>query len=116
MGEILHVGTPVNCFHGAIAIRLQGDPHVKVGGSAVWTVDHKIDVISVLCLFRVPPPPGKPQPCDKVEWTQGASRVKAGGKAVVVRENASSAQCKSAEGVPQGVPTVGASQTRVRAK
>jgi hypothetical protein len=115
MGAVLHVGTPVNCFHGATAIRAQGASRVKVGGVQVWTVDMAIDVISALCLFRVPPPPGKPQPCAKVEWTQGASRVKAGGQAVVIRESAQSAQCKSADKIPQGLPTVGPSQTRVRA-
>jgi hypothetical protein len=110
MGYLLHVGAQVKCFHQTGAFRLTGSQRVKVDGKQVWTTESTLTV-PPSCPFKVGT---KPQPCSGVEWTLGAGRVKAGGKAVVLRESAPSALCKSAEGVPQGVPSVTSSQTRVR--
>jgi hypothetical protein len=110
MGHLLHVGTQVKCFHGIPAFRLTGSPRVKVGGQQVWTVESTLSVAPG-CPFTVGT---KPQPCGSVMWTTGASRVTAGGKAVVLRENALAALCRSAEQIPQGIPSVTSSQTRVK--
>jgi hypothetical protein len=111
MGNLLHVGAQVKCFHGVPALRLTGMPKVTLGGQQVWTVESTLRVAPG-CPFTVGT---KVQPCAGVEWKLGlATRVKAGGKAVVLRESALGALCKSAEGIPQGVPSVTSSQTRVR--
>jgi hypothetical protein len=110
MGNMLHVGAEVKCFHGASAVRMTGIPRVKLGGQQVWTVESTLTVLPG-CPFTVG---NKVQPCGKVEWALGANRVKAGGKAVLLRESALSALCKSADNIPQGVPTVSSSQTRVK--
>lgn len=110
MGNLLHVGAQVKCFHGMPAFRLTGSPRVKLGGQQVWTIESTLTVAPG-CPFTVGT---KPQPCGSVEWTRSASRVTAGGKAVVLRESAPGALCKSAEQIPQGIPSVSSSQTRVR--
>jgi hypothetical protein len=111
MGNLLHVGAQVKCFHGVPAFRLTGMPRVKLGGRQVWTVESTLQVAPG-CPFTVGT---KVQPCSTVEWTLGlATRVKAGGKAVVLRESAPGALCKSADQIPQGFPSVTSSQTRVR--
>jgi hypothetical protein len=110
MGNLLHVGAQVKCFHGTSAVRVTGMPRVKLGGQQVWTVESTLTVTPG-CPFTVG---NKAQPCGTVEWTLGANRVKAGGKAVVLQENATGALCKSADSIPQGVPTVSSSQTRVK--
>ena len=111
MGNLLHVGAQVSCFHGITALRPTGAPKVTLGGRPVWTVESTLQV-SPGCPFMVG---NKPQPCASVEWTVGlATRVMAGGKAVVLRESASGALCKSADGIPQGVPSVTSCQTRVQ--
>jgi hypothetical protein len=112
MGELLHVGVTVSCFHQGGALRPTGNSRVIVGGQQVWTVSSTLNV--------VPPPPcpftvgTKVQPCVTVEWKKGAFRVKAGGEAVVLRESAMLAVCKSADQIIQGFPSVTASQTRVK--
>jgi hypothetical protein len=111
MGNLLHVGAQVKCFHGIPAFRLTGVPRVKLGGRQVWTVESTLRVAPG-CPFTVGT---KVQPCASVEWKLGlATRVTAGGKAVVLGESALGALCKSAEGIPQGFPSVTSSQTRVR--
>ena len=45
---------------------------------------------------------------------KSASRVTAGGDAVVLQESALAALCVSADQIPQGFPAVTTSQTRVR--
>jgi hypothetical protein len=111
MGHLLHVRAQVRCFHGVPAVRLSGTPRVTVGGDQVWTVDSTLSVVPG-CPFAVG---NKPQPCASVEWKLGlATRVTAGGRAVVLRESAAGALCTSAEQIPQGTPSVTGSQIRVR--
>ena len=110
MGNVLHVGAQVKCFHGVPAFRLTGSRRVKVGGRQVWTVKSTLTVTPG-CPFTVGT---KPQPCGSVMWKKGASRVTAGGDAVVLQESALAALCVSADQIPQGFPAVTTSQTRVR--
>jgi hypothetical protein len=107
MPELLHVNAAVQCFHGAPATRLSGNPRVRVSGQQVWTTSSTLNVMA--CPFTIPP---KPQPCVTVDWITGATRVKAGGEAVVLRTSAS--LCKSAEQIPQGKSSALGSQSRAK--
>ena len=60
------------------------------------------------CAFTVPP--GKPQPCMKVQWLVPAARVMIGGQPAILQS--SSGLCQSAEQIPQGPPTVIVTQVR----
>jgi hypothetical protein len=110
MGELLHVGAVVQCLHQIPARRQSGNSKVTVSGKQVWTTSSTLDVTPG-CPFFVGT---KAQPCATVQWLRGATRVKAGGEPVLLRESAVNALCKSAEQIPQGVPTVTITQTRVR--
>jgi hypothetical protein len=61
------------------------------------------------CAFTVPP--GKPQPCVKVQWMVPATRVRIGGQFAILQS--SSGLCQSAEQIPGGPPSVVVSQLRV---
>lgn len=106
MPELLHVGATVQCFHGAPASAPTGAQRVKLSGDPLWTVDVTPSVTA--CPFTLPN--GVRQPCVTVRWTAGATRIKAGGRAVVLRNSPS--QCLSAAQIPQGVASVAAAQHR----
>ena len=106
---IVHVGATVSCPHGGQASITSVNQRVKVGGQAVALAT---DVTTVAgCSFQVPIGAGtKPQPCVKVQWAAPATRVKVMNQPVLL--STSSGACQSAEQIPQGPPTVGATQTR----
>ncbi|HEY4573548.1 MAG TPA: hypothetical protein VIJ26_06290, partial [Thermoanaerobaculia bacterium] len=83
-------------------------PRVLVSGQPVATLADTTLVAG--CAFTVPP--GKPQPCIKVQWIVGAVRVMVGGQPALLQT--SPGLCQSAEQIPQGPPTVIAGQMRAR--
>ena len=113
--EILHAGASGACPHssGQLSISAAGAARVKVSGNAVVTASDNFSISS--CQFQVPVGAGtKPQPCVSVTWTVPATRVKTGGKAVLLKSSASSAICQSADQIPAGPPSIKSTQTKAK--
>ena len=108
---LLNVGATIVCPHPPYpGVTIEASQRrVLVGGESVATVKDVGNVAKGQCQFKVGT---KPQPCDTVEWTAGAGRVRIGGQAALLKD--SPGQCKSAEQTPQGPPNVLATQTRVK--
>lgn len=102
-GPLLHVGATVLCAHGGQAQPTAPFPRVTVGGQPVVTQTAPYAVAG--CPF--PPPSGGP--CVTAQWVTAATRVRAGGLPVLLRD--SQAVC-----APTGTPlTVVMAQMRVAA-
>jgi hypothetical protein len=61
------------------------------------------------CAFTVPP--GKPQPCVKVQWLVPAARILINGQPALLQT--STGLCQSPEQIPQGPPVIVSTQPRV---
>lgn len=110
-GFLLHATAGVQCAHAALANVAATGARVKVMGQPVAILGDKASVAG--CPFQIPIGTGtKPQPCVVVNWTTSALRVKVMNKPVLLAT--SPGVCQSAEQIPQGPPTVTATQTRVR--
>lgn len=107
-GFLYHVGAAAICPHGGQITTAPGNPRVKVSSQLVATMADQSMVAA--CAFTVPP--SKPQPCVKVQWLVPALRVRAGGQPVLLQD--SKGLCLSAEQIPQGPPTIIATQPRVK--
>ncbi len=105
---LFHVGASAICPHGGQVTTISSNSRVLVGGQPVAVASDTFQVLG--CAFTVPP--AKPQPCVQVQWLVPALRVKVNGQPVVLQT--SSGICLSAEQVPQGPPTIVATQPRVR--
>ncbi|SEB20155.1 hypothetical protein [Variovorax sp. YR216] len=102
-GFVLDQTSMVTCMHGGQAKATVPFPRVKLNKQAVVTqaAAHMVSA----CVFNVS---GAPSPCVNVMWTTVATRVRAGGAAVLLVD--SQAQC-----VPNGTGVlVAPSQIRVR--
>jgi uncharacterized Zn-binding protein involved in type VI secretion len=106
-GFLMHVGSSAICPHGGQVSIISTNSRVLVSGQPVATLSDNYLIAG--CAFTVPP--GKPQPCVKVLWLAPASRVLVGGQPVILQT--STGLCQSAEQIPQGAPTVIATQARV---
>ena len=104
---LFHVGAQAMCPHAGQVSTVPGSARVTVGGQPVATMADTYPIAG--CPFTVPP--GKPQPCIKVQWLVPATRVTAGGQPVIL--STSSGLCLSAEQIPQGPPSVVVTQMRV---
>ena len=110
-GFLVNVSATAQCPHAAKVTIPPGQQRVLVGGEPVATVTDQGSVAG--CPFQVPVGPGtKPQPCVTAGWLVGALRVRVGGQAALLED--SSGLCKSAEGIPQGPPSIGTTQVRVQ--
>ena len=110
-GELVQVGATIQCPHGGQATIAPSNQRVKAGGAPVAVMSDTTTVAG--CSFQVPIGTGtKPQPCMKVQWMVPATRVKAGGQFVLLKD--SKGLCQSAEQIPQGPPSV--QMTQIRAK
>ena len=107
-GFLLDVGATAMCPHSAQVSISSSNTKVKAGGQAVTVLDDTFTISG--CPFTIPGP--KPQPCVKVQWLVPATRVKVGGKAVLLKT--STGLCLSAEQIPGGPPNVSATQTKVK--
>lgn len=103
---LLHVGATANCPHGGQISTISSNTRVLVSGQPVATLSDNYPIAG--CPFTVP---AKPQPCVKVLWLAPASRVLVGGQPVILQT--STGLCQSVEQIPQGTPTVIATQIRV---
>lgn len=106
-GFLFHVGATATCPHGGQVSTIPTNTRVLVSGQPVATLGDTYLVAG--CAFTVPP--GKPQPCVKVQWLVPATRVLVGGKPAILQ--ASTGICQSPEQIPQGPPIVIATQMRV---
>ncbi len=107
-GFLMHVGATAICPHGGQVSTISANARVLVGGQPVATLSDTYLVAG--CAFTVPP--GKPQPCVKVQWLVPAARVLVGGQPAVLQT--STGLCQSAEQIPQGSPGVVVTQLRAR--
>lgn len=107
-GFVFHTGAMALCPHGGTITTVPGNPRVRVSGQPVATLADTYVVAG--CAFTVPV--GKPQPCTTVRWLTPASRVRVAGQPVILQT--STGLCQSAEQIPQGPPTITATQGRVR--
>ncbi len=106
-GFLYHVGATAICPHGGQLSIISTNTRVLVSGQPVATLSDMYLVAG--CAFTVPP--GKPQPCVKVQWLVPAERVFVDGQPVILQTSSGISQ--SVEQIPQGPPIVIATQTRV---
>lgn len=109
-GQILDQSAGVTCPHGASASFVAPDARVRLSGAPVAVIADPTPIAG--CPFTLPN--GKPQPCVGVRWTSGTTRVRAGGRPLLL--SLSSGLCQSAEQIPQGPPIATRYQPRVRAQ
>ena len=105
---IYHVGATAMCPHAGSIQVVAGNTRVLLSGQPTATLADNYPISG--CPFTTPEP--KPQPCVTVQWLGPATRVFADGQPVILQN--SSGICKSAEQIPQGSPSIVATQTRVR--
>lgn len=110
-GLIVTTASSAICTHGASVSIASSNTRVKIDGSAVAVMNDTYTVSG--CPFQIPVGPGtKPQPCVKLQWIAPAVRVKVNGQPVILQM--SSGLCLSVEQIPQGPPTVVATQIRAK--
>ena len=106
-GFLMQVGASVICPHAGQVSIISTNTRVLAGGQPVATMSDTFVVAG--CAFTVRP---KPQPCVKVQWLVPAARVLVNGQPAILQT--STGLCQSAEQIPQGPPTVIATQVRAR--
>jgi uncharacterized Zn-binding protein involved in type VI secretion len=104
---LVQVGASGMCPHGGQLSIISTNVRVTVGGQPLATLGDQFLIAG--CAFTIPP--GKPQPCLKVQWLVPAGRVTIGGQPAILQT--SSGLCLTAEQIPQGPPTVTVAQMRV---
>ena len=105
-GPIFHVGATAICPHGGQVQTISSNTRVLLGGMPAATLADTYLVAG--CVFTVGT---KPQPCVRVQWLVPAVRVTVMGQPVILQT--STGLCLSAEQIPQGPPTIVATQPRV---
>jgi hypothetical protein len=108
-GPLFHVGATAICTHAGPVTTVSTNFRVLVNGLPVATLADTFLVTG--CVFTLPGPPPKPQPCVKIQWLMPALRVLVNGQPVILQT--STGLCQSAEQIPQGAPTVLVAQPRV---
>jgi hypothetical protein len=106
-GFLFHVGASAMCPHAGQVSVISSNTRVLASGIPVATLGDAYLVAG--CPFTIPGP--KPQPCVKVQWLVPATRVLVNGQPAILQT--STGLCQSVEQIPQGPPTVIATQTRV---
>ena len=106
-GFLVHVGATAICPHAGQVTFTTTNARVLVSGQPAVTQPDLFTIAG--CPFTVPGP--KPQPCVTGRWIVPATRVLVNGQPAILLT--STGLCQSAEQIPQGPPTVIATQTRV---
>jgi hypothetical protein len=106
-GPLYHVGAIGICPHGGQITTISSNARVLVSGMPVATFADTSLVAG--CVFTVPP--GKPQPCVRVQWLTPAARVLVMGQPALLQT--STGLCLSPEQIPQGPPSIIVNQSRV---
>lgn len=108
-GYVLTTLSDVKCTHGGKAMLSTTNTMLKFDNAPALL---ETDIHPVAgCPFTVPP--GKPQPCVRIEWTAGATMCKSDGTPVLVQSSVG--KCISAEGAIQGVALIAQTQTKANA-
>ena len=105
-GFLYHQGASAICPHAGQVNAIPSAPRVLVSGMPAITMADLCLVAG--CAFFVGT---KPQPCVKVQWLVPAARVMINGSPAILQT--STGLCLSVEQIPQGPPTIIATQTRV---
>ena len=109
-GPLFHVGASAMCPHAGQITVLSSNTRVLVSGMPVATLADTGTVAG--CPFQIPIGTGtKPQPCVTARWLVPATRVLINGQPALIQT--STGICQSVEQIPQGPPTITATQTRV---
>jgi hypothetical protein len=108
-GKVLTTGSQVQCPHGGSATLTTGNSKVgATSGKALLESDtHTVSG----CSFMIG---NKPSPCIKIEWSAGASKVKANGTAVLVKSSVG--KCYSPENALQGTAIVAQADAKASAQ
>jgi hypothetical protein len=108
-GPLFHVGAVALCAHGGQVTTISSNARVLVSGMPVGTLADQYLVAG--CPFTVPP--GPPQPCLRLQWFTGATRVLVNGIPPVTA--LSTGLTFLVTGPPGGPPIVVQTQPRVSA-
>ena len=81
-GYLLNQESKVDCIHGGHAQATKPSPRVKVSNRPVVTQPNPHSVSA--CPFNVS---GSPSPCVTAQWTTAATRVRAGGEPVLLKDS-----------------------------
>jgi hypothetical protein len=108
-GFLVHIGASGVCPHFGQITFITTNTRVLVSGQPVVTVTDLFTIAG--CTFTLPTTPPKPQPCVTGRWLTPSLKVLVNGQPAILQS--SSGICQSAEQIPQGPPTVVATQIRV---
>jgi hypothetical protein len=107
-GPLLQVTAVMTCPHVAGQVKpVPTNARVFVVGTPVATLADQFPIVG--CPFTVPGP--KPQPCVRVQWAAGATRVFVNGSPALLQVSVGT--CLSADQIPAGPPIVSVNQPRV---
>ena len=106
-GFLYHAGATAICPHGGQISVITANSRVLVGGLPVALISDTFPIAG--CAFTIPGP--KPQPCVLARFLTPAARVTVNGQPALLQT--SGGLCQSAEQIPQGPPSITATQTRV---
>lgn len=81
-GTLLHQGATVLCVHAGQAQPTAPNPRVKVGGQPIVIQSAPYTVAG--CPFTTP---AGPLPCVTAQWVTAATRVRAGGVPVLLKDS-----------------------------
>jgi len=105
LGACLTTASKVMCPHGGHAVLTTTNPGTSAG--ALMLLESDVHPI-VGCPFTIG---AKPSPCVTIKWTAGAGALTANGARVLVASSVG--QCRTAEGVVQGVAIIASTQPHV---
>ena len=105
---ILQQGVTIQCPHGAMVTIVPSQSKVALGGAPALLPGDAAQVVG--CPFFVGT---KPQPCVTVTWTGEATEAKINNQGPLLASSVG--QCKSAEGIVQGVALISGAQSKVSA-
>ena len=80
---MLDTSSTVLCTHAGQAQAAGSNPRVKMGGQPIVTQTNSYTVSGC----SLPPPSAGNGPCVSAQWTSAATRVKAGGTAVLTKDS-----------------------------
>lgn len=106
-GPLVNVGATGICPHAGQMSIVSANTRVLASGTPVATVADQFLIAG--CPFTTPEP--KPSPCVTTQWLVPAARVLINGQPAVLQT--STGLCFSPLQVPQGPPTIVATQPRV---
>ena len=107
-GKVLTTATVASCPHGGQASFTASQSALTVDGASVLVVSDTTSITG--CQFMIG---NTPSPCMTVRWQAPATKVTAGGTAVLL--NSSTGLCMSPASAPQGSLQISTVQSRVTA-